>query len=342
MDKALEVLDKINTLRNKPKVYLKTLNIVSKAMKRVKKTSLARELEEFAHELGTKEPINPLVLSPSLCQLCEEELAIMIREKKESTIKDYNELKAEASKIVKGFKKIYMAFDNGGIDFIIARMCISEYDPKRLNKKNFLSEDYSYIGVAQCDVPGTEEEEANVIMLADFVDEKNMAKFYFDDFTDLRKAFNCFDVNKSGTLDPKELKQNLRSLNYDKDCPFEWSIIEKLDTPDNNKNGINFRTFSLAFDNALGDVHTDDGIRRIFDAFKNDQHQEHITSTSIKKLYRSLDIPVDNDEIDELINKNCINGKEITYPEFFQIVKEYYDIPENSKKNRRGTIFHGY
>jgi centrin-1 len=338
MSKALEVLEKINTLRNKPMIYQKTLKVVGKAMKRVKKAHLGKELEDFAHELATKSPITPLVLSKSLCQLCEEKLAIMIKENKESAVTCPEELFNHASKLVKGFKKIYMAYDTGGIDFIIARMCISDFDPKRLNKKNFMDEEYSYIGVASCELPGEDDEEGNVIMLADHVDEIDNAEFHFDDFTELRKAFQSFDVNKSGTLDPKELKAALRSINFDRDSPFEWSLIEKLDTIENNKNGINFKTFCIVFDNALGDVHSEEGLKNLYNAFINDKNQDYITNTSIKRLLQSLDLPIDNEEIENMIFQNSLNGNEIKFPEFYECVKKFYDDPEKCKNVKRGTI----
>jgi Ca2+-binding EF-hand superfamily protein len=335
---ATEVLEKINTLRNKPSIYKKTLQVVGKAMKRVKKAALGRELEDFAQELATKDPISPLVLSPILNKLCEDELALMIKNKKDSAEIEQDELFKKASKLCKGFKKIFMAYDQGGIDFIIARMCISEFDPKRHNKKNFMDADYSYIGVASCQLPGEEDEEGNVIMLADHVDEIDNTEFHFDDFSELRKAFQAFDVNKSGTLDPKELKGALRSINFDRDSPFEWSVIEKLDNYENNKNGIDFKKFCIAFDNCLGDVHTEEGLKNLFNAFINDINQDYITSTSIKRLLQSLNLPIDNDEVEQIISQNSSNGREIRFPEFYECVKNFYDDPDKCKLVRRGTL----
>lgn len=324
-----KVLGIINNLRQKPKDFIPTIKTAAKALKRVKRTQAASELDKFAVDLETIEAVNPLILSQNLCQLCDEELEIMIKENRDSTIKPQKQLVEDASKIVKGFTKLYMAFDYGGFDFLISRMIVSEYDPQRNNKKNFMSDEYSYIGISHVNLP--DDEEACVLMFADHVDEIEHSEFHFENFVSLKKAFDSFDVRKTGFLDPKELKTSFKILNYDVEHPAIYQVFEDLDIPANNHHGINFRTFSLAFDNAFSDTESKEGTQKLFNAFIDDPNQKNLNSNSLIKLCKSINIPMDESEAQKIIHDCSSSGVDLTFDEFHAIMLDFYTNQEEEK-----------
>ena len=60
-----------------------------------------------------------------------------------------------------------------------------------------------------------------------------------DEIEEIREAFNLFDTDGSGMIDPKELKQAMQSLGFEAKNPTIYQMIAELDTTE-NQNGINF------------------------------------------------------------------------------------------------------
>lgn len=310
------LVEKINLLRTDPSKFKPTVNTVAKALKRIKKVDQAEKLEEFLTELDSLPAVHEVKYSKALSLLCDNELKKLVKTKAESQIKSFNDLKQDASKYIKNFEKLFMTYDKGDLDFIVCRMIVSEHDPKKLNKQNFLSDEYHYIGVAHIELE--DEVEASVIMLADYVEEID-DNFHFDDFHDLKEAFDSFDINQTESLDIKELKQALRQLNYDSDNPEIFNIINSLDTQE-NQDGVDFKTFCLAFDRTLSDHSSKIGLKRLFRLFQNDPHSDTLTESSLRGLCNSLNIPLKDGEAREIIERASLNGHEITFDEFYNIM----------------------
>lgn len=73
---------------------------------------------------------------------------------------------------------------------------------------------------------------------------------------EIHQAFDLFDTNGTGKIDPKELKSK---------NPAIFQLIADLDTPQANKQGgIDFDSFVEAINNKVSDKETKEGIRRIF------------------------------------------------------------------------------
>jgi len=89
-----------------------------------------------------------------------------------------------------------------------------------------------------------------------------------EEVDEIKQAFDLFDTNGTGKIDPKELKAAMQSLGFDSKNPTIYQLIADLDTPEAEKNGgINFDDFVDAINDKLGDKESKEGIRRIFDLF---------------------------------------------------------------------------
>ena len=92
-----------------------------------------------------------------------------------------------------------------------------------------------------------------------------------EEVDEIKQAFDLFDTNGTGKIDPKELKAAMQSLGFDSKNPTIYQLIADLDTPEAEKNGgINFDDFVDAINDKLGDKESKEGIRRIFDLFIDD------------------------------------------------------------------------
>lgn len=142
-----------------------------------------------------------------------------------------------------------------------------------------------------------------------------------DEVDEIRQAFDLFDTNGTGRIDPKELKAAMQSLGFDTKNPTIFQLIAELDTADAQKRGgIDFESFVEAINNKLGDKETKEGIRRIFELFIDDPNQETITLSSLRRIARELGEQMSSDELKDMLERASSNGTELTFDEFYDIM----------------------
>ena len=142
-----------------------------------------------------------------------------------------------------------------------------------------------------------------------------------DEVDEIRQAFDLFDTNQTGKIDPKELKAAMQSLGFDTKNPTIFQLIADLDTPDNvKKGGIDFDTFVEAINNKLGDKETKEGIERIFNLFIDDPNQNSITLSSLRRIARELGEQMSSEELKDMLERASSNGQELSFEEFFDIM----------------------
>ena len=142
-----------------------------------------------------------------------------------------------------------------------------------------------------------------------------------DEVEEIRQAFELFDTNGTGMIDPKELKAAMQSLGFDTKNPTIFQLIADLDTAESEKNGgIDFDTFINAINEKLGDKESKEGIQRIFELFIDDPNESTITLNSLKKIARELGENMSNDELKDMLERASQNGTELTFEEFYEIM----------------------
>jgi Ca2+-binding EF-hand superfamily protein len=142
-----------------------------------------------------------------------------------------------------------------------------------------------------------------------------------DEVDEIRQAFDLFDTNGTGKIDPKELKAAMQSLGFDTKNPTIFQLIAELDTADAaKKGGIDFDSFVEAINNKLGDKESKDGIRRIFDLFIDDPQSDTITLASLRRIARELGEQMSNEELKDMLERASSNGTELSFEEFYDIM----------------------
>jgi Ca2+-binding EF-hand superfamily protein len=75
-----------------------------------------------------------------------------------------------------------------------------------------------------------------------------------EEYEEIKQAFELFDTNSTGRINPQELKQAMQSLGFDSRNPTIYDMICELDTPEHQKKGgIDIETFVGAINKKLGD-----------------------------------------------------------------------------------------
>ena len=142
-----------------------------------------------------------------------------------------------------------------------------------------------------------------------------------EEVDEIKQAFDLFDTNGTGKIDPKELKAAMQSLGFDSKNLTIYQLIADLDTPQAEKNGgINFDDFVDAINDKLGDKESKEGIRRIFDLFIDDPNADTITLSSLKKISKELGENMSDEELKDMLERASKNGVELTFEEFYDIM----------------------
>ena len=139
-----------------------------------------------------------------------------------------------------------------------------------------------------------------------------------DEVEEIREAFNLFDTDGSGVIDPKELKAAMQSLGFESKNPTIYAMIADLDTPENS-NGINFDNFLDNITAKLGNKETKDGIARIFELFDDDKSGT-INVHNLKRVAKELGETMSADELKEMLERAASHGDEISFEDFYFIM----------------------
>jgi Ca2+-binding EF-hand superfamily protein len=137
-----------------------------------------------------------------------------------------------------------------------------------------------------------------------------------DEIEEIREAFNLFDTDNTGTIDPKELKAAMQSLGFESKNPTIYQMIADLE---NEGSQIDFDTFLRAITDKLGDKETRGGIKKIFELF-DDDNSGTINLNNLKRVAKELGETMTGDELKEMLERAAADGTEISFDDFYNIM----------------------
>jgi len=139
-----------------------------------------------------------------------------------------------------------------------------------------------------------------------------------DEIDEIREAFNLFDTEGSGTIDPRELKAAMQSLGFDSKNPTVYQMIAELDREVSGS--IDFEDFLDAITTKLGDKETREGIAKIFALFDDDKSGT-ITLKNLKRVAKELGETMSEEELREMIERaDSMGNGEISVEDFYTIM----------------------
>eukprot|EP01017_Pseudomicrothorax_dubius_P033833 TRINITY_DN456_c0_g2_i3.p1 TRINITY_DN456_c0_g2~~TRINITY_DN456_c0_g2_i3.p1 ORF type:complete len:189 (-),score=66.83 TRINITY_DN456_c0_g2_i3:31-597(-) len=137
-----------------------------------------------------------------------------------------------------------------------------------------------------------------------------------DEIEELREAFNLFDTDNTGTIDPRELKAAMQSLGFEAKNPTIYQMIADLESEGNS---IEFETFLDAITAKLGDKESRGGIQKIFELFDDDRSGT-INLSNLKRVAKELGETMTNEELQEMLERASGNGQDISFEDFYTIM----------------------
>jgi len=143
---------------------------------------------------------------------------------------------------------------------------------------------------------------------------------------EMKAIFNLFDADQSGTIDPKEVRTQMKALGFEADNTTIYQLISDLDSDGSQK--LEFEEFGGLLKDTLK-LHstsyaTRDAMREIYDYMDDlvPQNRDHkIDSSNLKRIASVLGDPITDAEIEVMIQCADRDGKGyVSAEDFYELM----------------------
>ena len=139
-----------------------------------------------------------------------------------------------------------------------------------------------------------------------------------DEIEEIKEAFDLFDTDGSGSIDPKELRAAMQSLGFEAKNQTIYQMITDLDK---NKSGnIDFEEFLDMMTARMSDKDTHEDIAKVFRLF-DDDCTGTITIRNLRRVARELGETMTDEELMEMIERADSDGDgQVSTEDFYNIM----------------------
>lgn len=139
-----------------------------------------------------------------------------------------------------------------------------------------------------------------------------------EEIMEIKEAFDLFDTDGGGSIDPKELKEAMNSLGLETKNQTIYQMITDLDS--DNSGAIEFKEFLDLMTARMSDRDTKEDIRKVFRIFDED-NKGSITKKSLMRVAKELGETMDENELTEMIERADSDGDgNVTFEDFYNIM----------------------
>tara|TARA_B110000503_G_C6994471_1_gene348809 strand:- start:237 stop:731 length:495 start_codon:yes stop_codon:yes gene_type:complete len=139
-----------------------------------------------------------------------------------------------------------------------------------------------------------------------------------DEIEEIKEAFDLFDTDGSGSIDPKELKAAMTSLGFDAKNQTIFQMISDLDR--NRSGSIEFEEFLDMMTARMSDKDSRDDISKVFRLF-DDDNSGVITLRNLRRVAKELGETMTDQELQEMLDRADSTGKSaVTMDDFYNIM----------------------
>jgi len=139
-----------------------------------------------------------------------------------------------------------------------------------------------------------------------------------EEVEEIREAFNLFDTDGSGTIDPKELKSAMQSLGFEAKNATIYQMISDIDK--DGSGAIDFEEFLDMMTAKISDKDSKEDIQKVFNLFDADS-KGSITLRDLKRVAKELGETMTEAELLEMIERADSDADgNISAEDFFNIL----------------------
>eukprot|EP01029_Cantina_marsupialis_P028283 TRINITY_DN775963_c0_g1_i1.p1 TRINITY_DN775963_c0_g1~~TRINITY_DN775963_c0_g1_i1.p1 ORF type:complete len:161 (+),score=54.48 TRINITY_DN775963_c0_g1_i1:87-569(+) len=139
-----------------------------------------------------------------------------------------------------------------------------------------------------------------------------------EEIEEIREAFNLFDTDGSGSIDPKELKAAMQSLGFEAKNATIYQMIGDIDK--DGSGNIDFDEFLDMMTAKMSDKDSKEDVRKVFNLFDDDQTGK-VSLRNLKRVAKELGETMTDGELMEMIERaDTDNDGEISFDEFYAIM----------------------
>lgn len=313
-------IDEINKFRVNPESIRKKLETFKTGLTRFKgNEAFVKEIEFFIDSISSMPKIAKLEKNDELTKAAQQQLQKIMAEKNYSRYLRGSQLSGKIPEEYIEQNCCLIADDGAETEADIPiKLLLNKMDKEKIGRTYLTNNEYTQIGVAHA-VNEDDENCVVIIMARQLAEKKELPE---GDLSELKQAFDLFDVNKIGKIDPKETAAAMKSLNFDMKNPELYKIMKELDTPGNN--WVDFPTFAQHIVGKISDRRTDQGLRTIFNLFVDDPVKDTITILTLKRIVKELEDEESEEEIDRLLKNKGGANAHLTFDEFKAFMRKTY------------------
>ena len=138
------------------------------------------------------------------------------------------------------------------------------------------------------------------------------------DSYELKNIFDLLDYDKDGKVNLNEAIELIKSIDYDKENPVIFNFIQEL-----GEGLINYNDFEKKINQLIKDQNENNGLRRMYEIFINDNKNKNINLNEFQKICNELGRNLSNIDLENLF-KEAGNEKEITFETFVEFLNKKF------------------
>lgn len=315
-----QLIDEINNFRQNPLSVVKKCETFRTGISRLKVAKeYLNEVDSVISSLKIMKKAEPLQKNKDLTQAAVGQMSKYLNETDDYIkIQSGDKMKRIVSE--KYFdEKPFLFADEGGdtpLDCLI-KLLLSKSDKDRIAKKKLSDPACTQIGIAHS---VKEDENCIIIVIAEKMG-KETVNLPEGDLSELKKAFDLFDINGIGKIDINETIGAMRKLNMDMRNPELFNIMKGLDV---NSPWIDFPTFATHILGKITDKKSAEGLRTIFNLFRDDSSTDEISIVNMMKIITELGEHEAQNELKKLMSHKGGSRAMITFDEFEEFMEKTY------------------
>ena len=320
------ILDEMNKFRQNPKSIEQILQTFKLGLSRLRaRDPFINEIEAFISTLEVMKKMPPLVKNEELCKAAQSQIDAFSRD-------EDNYLNYRVGKDLKGIipeqyltQECALIAESADLPSMLTiRVLLNKQDKFKVGRSYFTNPNYTQIGIADI----KKENDIYVILIFAQFEAKirKSVPLPKGDLTELKKAFDFFDINKIGEILPRDTVEAMEALGFQKRNPKLLEIMRKLSEEEFDY--VDWPTFADYIIKSISDKSSDEGLRVIFDLFVDDRVDDTISLMHLKKVVEDLQEEKGIEQIRKLLLLKGASNARLTFPEFVDYMRKNFTEEE--------------